>query len=162
MQFPRLTLARRFALLLGLLGFSATQAADEFLPATEAFKYETRARGNGPHGAIPGASGLLPVPRPARFRVRHPGRDLGPPQFPAGEDHEDEYFGRQVIYRDTVDIPVPGELRRAHPRAFDLRLKLQGCADAGLCYPPLTWTTTVEARDRPGPIRGRFRRRLQP
>jgi thiol:disulfide interchange protein DsbD len=31
------------------------------------------------------------------------------------------------------------------PRDFEMRLKLQGCADAGLCYPPLTWTTTVAA-----------------
>ena len=33
------------------------------------------------------------------------------------------------------------------PRDFELKLKLQGCADAGLCYPPQTWTT---ARGRRG------------
>jgi thiol:disulfide interchange protein DsbD len=144
MQLPRLTLARRFALLLALLGFSAAQAADEFLPATEAFKYETRAGETGLTVQYRVHPGYYLYRDRLAFESATPGVTLGPPQFPAGEDHEDEYFGRQVIYRDTVDIPVSVRFDGA-PRDFELRLKLQGCADAGLCYPPLTWTTTVEA-----------------
>ena len=155
MQFPRLTLARRFALLLGLLGFSAAQAADEFLPATEAFKYETRASETGLTVQYRVHPGYYLYRDRLAFESATPGVTVGPPQFPAGEDHEDEYFGRQVIYRDTVDIPVPVSFEGA-PRAFDLRLKLQGCADAGLCYPPLTWTTTVEAPTAPAASGGGF------
>jgi thiol:disulfide interchange protein DsbD len=155
MQFPRLTLARRFALLLGLVGFSATQAADEFLPSTEAFKYETRASETGLTVQYRVHPGYYLYRDRLAFESATSGVTVGPPQFPAGEDHEDEYFGRQVIYRDTVDIPMPVSFEGA-PRAFDLRLKLQGCADAGLCYPPLTWTTAVEAPTAPAASGGGF------
>ena len=68
------------------------------------------------------------------------------PAWPKGETHKDEYFGEQEIYRGTVDIPVPITFTRARARrSSPLELKLQGCADAGLCYPPLTWKTEVAA-----------------
>jgi thiol:disulfide interchange protein DsbD len=144
MHLPRLTLARRFALALGLLGLSAAQAADEFLPAAEAFKYEVRASESGLTVQYRVHPGYYLYRDRLAFESATPGVTLGAPQFPAGEEHEDDYFGRQVIYRDAVDIPLPIRFDGA-PRDFELKLKLQGCADAGLCYPPLTWTTTVNA-----------------
>lgn len=144
MHPPRLTLARWFALTLGLLGCSAAQAADEFLPAVEAFKYEVRASESALTVQYRVHPGYYLYRDRLAFESATPGVILGPPQFPTGEDHEDDYFGRQVIYRDAVDIPVPVRFEGA-PRDFELRLKLQGCADAGLCYPPLTWTTAVDA-----------------
>jgi thiol:disulfide interchange protein DsbD len=68
---------------------------------------------------------------------------IGAPSLPVGENHEDDYFGKQVIYRATAKIGLQVRFDGA-PRDFDLRLKLQGCADAGLCYPPQNWTTTVK------------------
>jgi len=144
MHLPRLTPARRFAFVIGLLGLSAAQAADDFLPAAEAFKYEARAAGTALTIQYRVHPGYYLYRDRLAFESATPGVSLGPPQFPVGEDHEDDYFGRQVIYRDVVEIPVPVRFEGA-PRDFDLRLKLQGCADAGLCYPPLTWTTTVAA-----------------
>jgi thiol:disulfide interchange protein DsbD len=63
---------------------------------------------------------------------------LGAPQFPDGVVKNDEYFGRQVIYHDSLVVPVP--LTRTASGALDLKLKVtyQGCAEAGLCYPPQT------------------------
>ena len=72
-----------------------------------------------------------------------PGVTIGTARMPAGEDHEDEYFGKQVIYRGPITVASKVTFD-GEPRAFDLQLKLQGCADAGLCYPPQTWTTRVE------------------
>jgi len=139
-----LRLALRLLLSAGLLWTGTAVAADEFLPPTEAFKYEARVE-----------SGQLTVQyrihedyylyrERLRFETTTPGVTLGAPQFPAGEDHEDDYFGRQVIYRGNVAIPVPVTFA-AGPVPFELQLKLQGCADAGLCYPPTTWTTNVAA-----------------
>jgi thiol:disulfide interchange protein DsbD len=77
------------------------------------------------------------------FESATPGVTLGPPSLPVGEDHQDDYFGNQVIYRDVAKIGIPVSFAGA-PRDFDLRLKLQGCADAGLCYPPQTWTLPIK------------------
>jgi thiol:disulfide interchange protein DsbD len=77
------------------------------------------------------------------FATSSAGIRLGTPQFPRGEDHEDEFFGKQEIYRHEFTIAVPFTRRSAADRV-ELELKLQGCADIGLCYPPQTWMSTVE------------------
>jgi thiol:disulfide interchange protein DsbD len=52
------------------------------------------------------------------------------PALPAGEDHNDEYFGRQQVYRQGLELVIPAS---AHGQ---VKVGWQGCADAGLCYPP--------------------------
>lgn len=56
--------------------------------------------------------------------------------FPEAITHNDEYFGEVNIYYHNADISL--ELARdidlSHPAS--LTLTSQGCADAGLCYPP--------------------------
>ncbi len=56
-------------------------------------------------------------------------------RFGAGEELWDEFFQEQlVVYRDTTQVvatlPPPAQ------RNFTVTLRSQGCADAGLCYPP--------------------------
>src|SRR5467141_1902139 len=69
-----------------------------------------------------------------RFAAEPASVTLGPPQFPKGQVHEDEFFGKQEIYRKEVRIRLPVEAAGAE------RLKLlvtsQGCADLGVCYVP--------------------------
>jgi thiol:disulfide interchange protein DsbD len=67
---------------------------------------------------------------------------LGEPDFPPGELIEDEFFGESVVhFRDAwISLPVSGG--RLGDR-LDLTLRFQGCAEAGLCYPPLTREATV-------------------
>lgn len=70
---------------------------------------------------------------------------LAEPQWPKGEDHTDDYFGTQEIYRGGVDVPVAFTVHGAErPKKLALELKLQGCADAGLCYPPQRWKTQID------------------
>ena len=58
-------------------------------------------------------------------------------RMPEGRTITDEYFGRQEVYFDGVTLRVdPG-------RAERLRLSWQGCAKAGLCYPPRETTVAV-------------------
>ncbi len=66
---------------------------------------------------------------------------LGEPVLPAGEIHEDEYFGRQEIYRSDFTMRVPYVNEGAD--RVELVLASQGCADIGLCYPPQRWDATV-------------------
>ncbi|HTE42790.1 MAG TPA: protein-disulfide reductase DsbD [Steroidobacteraceae bacterium] len=61
---------------------------------------------------------------------------LGTPEFPDGKIHEDEYFGKQVVYYTTLQATVP-VARAANAKGdFKLKVTYQGCADAGLCYNP--------------------------
>lgn len=65
-------------------------------------------------------------------------------QLPQGEIKMDPYFGREEIYRHEVTALLPLE-PSAHASGSDLSLRVtyQGCADAGLCYPPITKTIDV-------------------
>ena len=68
---------------------------------------------------------------------------LRPAVFPTGEMHSDEFFGEQEIYRHDFEIALPYR-RTANVEEMQLELRLQGCADFGLCYVPQDWTATVD------------------
>jgi len=87
------------------------------------------------------------------------------PQLPVGLAHEDEYFGKTEVYRHQLVFEVP--LANIDEGAV-LKIRYQGCADAGLCYPeetreiPLNGTvsskqvtnkqTTTEQTDSAAPV----------
>ena len=77
------------------------------------------------------------------FESRTPGVALGPAGMPAGELHQDEYFGAMHIYRGTAEIRLPLSSRAAGVDNLALAIKSQGCADVGLCYPPQVWLANV-------------------
>ncbi|OCX11588.1 protein-disulfide reductase DsbD [Pseudomonas graminis] len=52
------------------------------------------------------------------------------PGLPTGEDHHDEYFGQQQVYRQALELTIPASANG------QIKVSWQGCADAGLCYPP--------------------------
>ncbi|MCE1117002.1 MULTISPECIES: protein-disulfide reductase DsbD [Pseudomonas] len=54
------------------------------------------------------------------------------PQLPQAENHHDEFFGDSAVYRTELELLLPANA------SGELRLGWQGCADAGLCYPPQT------------------------
>ncbi len=63
-------------------------------------------------------------------------------QLPHGDKHHDQFFGDVETFRKELTAVQPG---RATDRATTatLRVKYQGCADAGVCYPPQVRTLTV-------------------
>jgi thiol:disulfide interchange protein DsbD len=68
------------------------------------------------------------------------GFEAAPPQIPAGVPHTDEIFGRVETYRDDLTVVLAGKARAA---TTTLKVRYQGCADAGICYPPQTRNVTV-------------------
>jgi thiol:disulfide interchange protein DsbD len=60
--------------------------------------------------------------------------------LPAGEAHEDAYLGATEVYRDALAVAVP----LPRPGPLLLAVKSQGCADAGLCYPPRTRVFAID------------------
>jgi len=54
------------------------------------------------------------------------------PVLPEGEAHSDEFFGEQQVYRQGLELKIPASA------TGQVKVGFQGCADAGLCYPPQT------------------------
>jgi thiol:disulfide interchange protein DsbD len=63
-------------------------------------------------------------------------------QLPAGEKHTDEFFGEVETYRGRVGAILAGTAAADAAQAT-LKVKYQGCADLGVCYPPQTRTVTI-------------------
>jgi thiol:disulfide interchange protein DsbD len=117
---------------------------DDFLPPDQAFRFD----------ALEGGSDRVQLNWEiadgyylyrARIKVATPSTaaQLGAPQFPPGQVKTDEYFGRQEIYHHELRVTVP--VARAAGGSFTLPLQVtyQGCAEAGLCYPPITKSVSV-------------------
>jgi thiol:disulfide interchange protein DsbD len=78
-----------------------------------------------------------------QFTSLTPAIDLGKPRFPAGKIKEDEFFGRQEIYRQQMAIAIPVQRKPGSPDQLELKIDYQGCADIGFCFPPLSKTVSV-------------------
>jgi thiol:disulfide interchange protein DsbD len=122
---------------------SLASAKDDFLRPEVAYRYATRVEGDRVIVAWTIAPGYYLYKKKMGVVTRTPGIELGEPLWPRGEDHTDDYFGTQEIYRGNVEVPVPFAAGGEHASKLALELRLQGCADAGLCYPPQKWQTEV-------------------
>ena len=71
---------------------------------------------------------------------------LGEARLPEGLPHEDEYFGKQQIYREHFYVSVPYRIDGDRPETMEIVIKSQGCWDGGLCYPPQAWTEEVRLK----------------
>ncbi|MCW8333928.1 protein-disulfide reductase DsbD [Vibrio paucivorans] len=60
---------------------------------------------------------------------------IGEYQMRDGQPYEDEFFGKVNIYTEPLLIEVP---LIEHQEGANLIVQYQGCAKAGLCYPPET------------------------
>ncbi len=71
------------------------------------------------------------------------GISLGEPILPEGETKHDEYFGKIQVFHKvvTAQIPIIGNLQG---QKVQVELVYQGCADAGLCYPPIFKTAVYD------------------
>lgn len=56
-------------------------------------------------------------------------------KLPTGTDHEDEFFGVQKVFTESLAFSVNIEQANAND---SLKITYQGCAEKGLCYPPTT------------------------
>ena len=69
--------------------------------------------------------------------------------LPPGEVQDDPYFGQVEVFRSETAAAVRLRHPGPPPPAVDLAVLYQGCADAGLCYPPIRKVLTVRL-DGPG------------
>lgn len=65
-------------------------------------------------------------------------------ELPAGIDNQDDYFGKTQIYRMQLQSKLALE------QDWPISVTWQGCADAGLCYPPQT--TVLQPKNKPAKL----------
>jgi thiol:disulfide interchange protein DsbD len=74
---------------------------------------------------------------------------LGAAEMPEGEVHDDEYFGKQVVYRGNFFVRIPYTVKGNKPASVELSIDSRGCLDSGYCYMPQTWVETVKLKAAP-------------
>ena len=121
-----------------------TSGEDEFLDPDAAFVLSAAAAGpDAIEARWEIAEGYYLYRDKFRFRVADAsGASLGDAGFPAGKMKDDEYFGPMEVYYGSVAALVP-VARAAGSNVIDVDVTYQGCADAGLCYPPITKTVAL-------------------
>lgn len=128
-------------LLLGPVGTGLARA-DDFLEPEQAFKLAARAQGDK---AVELRISIAPGYYMYRqqFQFLADGVQLQA-HIPDGKKKFDETFQKEVeIYRDGLNIRLDVEQA---PSSFELRVTGQGCADKGLCYPPMTRPVRIQLK----------------
>jgi thiol:disulfide interchange protein DsbD len=127
-------------LLLVLLALWTPVRADDFLDPEQAFKLSVKALDER---SVEVRFEIAPGYYMYReqFKVEAQAATLGPLEIPKGKTKFDETFQKTVeIYREQLLARVPVEQAEA---VFKLTVTGQGCADKGLCYPPMSTSYDV-------------------
>jgi len=131
--------------LLALASLSAGAAVaqdQDVIPPEQVFKYTAAADAQKVYLRFTILDGYYLYRARFGFDTSTAGVALSAPEFPKGEIHSDEYFGEQEIYRGKFEIAIPYR-RTSTAGAVALELRLQGCADYGLCYIPQSWNADI-------------------
>ena len=134
-----------------ILDQAKAKSGDEFLSPDQAFQFQ--AAPDGPdHVRLTWAITKGYYLYRDRIKLSSDGAaaTLGAPQFPEGVVKNDEYFGKQVIYHGSLVVPVPVTRSASGPTSLQLHVTYQGCAEAGLCYPPQNRDVALQLPAGPG------------
>ncbi|WP_462319886.1 protein-disulfide reductase DsbD [Halochromatium sp.] len=142
-RFGLLLLA--LALALGLAPPVTGAAEDEFLQPDQAFRISGDAQ---EPDAVTVSWDIEPgyylYGSKFRFESKTPGFELGAAALPPAESKTDPFFGEVEIYRDRVEATLPVERSGDVGEVVRIETQSQGCADAGLCYPPQRQSILLE------------------
>ncbi|KXI30332.1 protein-disulfide reductase DsbD [Paraglaciecola hydrolytica] len=103
----------------------------EFLPVDEAFQFDFKQHNNELVLSWTVAEGYYLYKKQFKTVVKN--AELAEPTYPVSEQIEDEFFGLSDIFRQQVAITYP-IIHSVQDGV--VKIQYQGCADAGLCYPP--------------------------
>ncbi|MBF0264003.1 MAG: protein-disulfide reductase DsbD [Gammaproteobacteria bacterium] len=129
-------------IVLSVLMFSGNvHCEEEFLKPEEAFKLSSVKV-----LSVPGEEKLLQVKwkiadkyylykSKVSFYSNNEEIQVGELELPSGEIKNDEFFGRIEVYKKSLTALV--RITTALSGDLSIMAKTQGCAEAGLCYPPL-------------------------
>lgn len=131
--FSRLVLLLIACVCLGA-GLASLAHADDFLDPSVAFRFNATEAAHEVDVHFKIADGYYLYRERFQFAVKGGAATLGTAQLPAGHIKFDPTFQKNVeTYRGDLTVRVPVQ---AASGPFDLVVTSQGCADAGICYPP--------------------------
>ncbi len=138
------------ALLLGAAAAQSAAQVPDLLPPSLAFK-ATASAADGQTVVVRFeiAQGYYLYRDKFRFSAEPASVQLGTPSLPKGLAKVDDTFGAVEVYYQQVQIRLPVERNSSGPLPLTLNVSSQGCADAGVCYPPQRQTFSVELPDQP-------------
>ncbi|WP_085919536.1 protein-disulfide reductase DsbD [Halomonas sp. CSM-2] len=116
--------------------FSSSDQNDDFLPVLEAFQPTAWHDGDTLFVGVEVADGYYLYRHQFAVESLTNKVRLGMAELPEGTFTHDEFMGDVYIFRDQVVMEAPLESDFSGP--LDVDFTFQGCADAGLCYPPET------------------------
>ncbi len=131
-------------LLVFTLSVPLLHAEEELLEPDKAFAFSASMVGDKVQLQWDVADGYYLYKDKIRLSSATTGIKLGEPQLPAGKLKKDEFFGELEVYRHRIKGSAPVIREDNSLDTFQLIAKYQGCADIGVCYPPITKTLTLK------------------
>ncbi|MHB1084945.1 MAG: protein-disulfide reductase DsbD, partial [Thiobacillus sp.] len=123
---------------LSLLGALPAHAQEDFLPVEQAFRLSVSQDGDGQVRLNWKISEGYYLYRKQVKVEGEPADSVQQVTLPAGIVKTDEFFGATEVYHDKLAVLVKA------PAVQALNVSWQGCADAGICYPPQTLRVTLD------------------
>ena len=135
-------------LFLSLLLLCSFANAEELLHPLLAFKPAARALdGQTIEVRFEIAKGYYLYRDKFRFAAEPSSVQLGGATLPKGKEKMDENFGKVEVYYKEAVIRLPVERNSSGMLPLVLDVTSQGCADAGICYPPQKQQLSLELSD---------------
>lgn len=141
LSLKRLSLFTLLVFVIGLLPpiahaqwFTSSSNQDDFLPVMEAYQPTAWHDGDTLFIGVDIADEYYLYRHQLAVAGETDNVMLGEPNIPEGTFTNDEFMGDVYIFRDQLVFEVPLEPPYSGP--LSIEFTFQGCADAGLCYPP--------------------------
>ena len=126
-----------------LLTFIAvfSYAEEALLPADEAFAFKAKVANDEIQLKWDIAPGYYLYKEKIKITSDY-SKQLGVAKFPKAKIKNDEFFGKVGTYRNNVVVSIP--VLPGDAKSILLNITFQGCADLGVCYPPITKSVALD------------------
>jgi thioredoxin:protein disulfide reductase len=127
-------------------GLETNPAQSELLPAEQAFRFFATVKDPATlHVNWEIAKGYYLYREKIQLELTDAGgNQLGKYSIPRGEPMHDEAFGRVETFHNELGFDLPLIRANSSAQIITLQAKFQGCADRGVCYPPMTQKIDLE------------------
>lgn len=122
-----------------------SHAEDELLPPEQAFALKAWIENEHVIAEYDITQGYYLYRDSISFTLETDGVEFGAPSASDGKIKNDEFFGEVEVYRNKATISLPLVYNKQQKvDQISIKTVSQGCADLGVCYPPLHQSLTLD------------------